>query len=48
MPMYIDPSTGSLVFQVGAAVAVTTVAFLGRARRSLRDFFRRRFTHRAE
>jgi hypothetical protein len=38
--MYIDPTAGSLVLQVLAAGALSTVALFGRVREALKAFFR--------
>jgi hypothetical protein len=44
--MYIDPSAGSLVLQVVAAVGLSALAFIGRARQAARAFFTSMFTRR--
>jgi len=47
--MYIDPTTGSLVLQVLAAGALSSVALFGRVRERVKAFFRalapRRWAH---
>ena len=38
--MYIDPSAGSLAFQLIAAAALSLMVMLGRVREAVRSFFR--------
>ena len=44
--MYIDPAAGSMILQVVAAVALSAVAFVGRARDRVRDVFTALFRRR--
>ena len=40
VPMYIDPTSGSLALQVLAAGALSAVAMFSRAREATKSFFR--------
>jgi hypothetical protein len=40
LPMYIDPTAGSLVLQVLAAAALSAVAMVGRVREGVKSFFK--------
>jgi hypothetical protein len=42
--MYIDPAAGSMLLQIVAAAALSSIAFTGRLRQRVRRFFSSLFT----